>query len=514
MTERPGKCSGRSTTCGANDRVPLLPRAGLALLLLALSPTEARVSDLAGFSVEVRVRTGESSDTFAAVAASKAWSGGEIHDYTSHHDLGRSRDTGTLAGWALYLQPNGAWGWNIGDGEHRLEYQPTVARQPLNDNRWHHLAFVVDRASEAAWLYYDGANVAVYGLTGLGDVVGRDIDGALPGADRLNGEIEGRSRHDWMMTGAEVAASAAAAGVPPPAWVTGGAPSAQAVSQIRVMAWNIWHGGRRDGEVEGIQRVVDTIREAEADIVCMQETYGSGARLADALGYTLYLRSSNLSVLSRFPIRAVHDLFQPFNFGGVTLELTPGQLIAAFSLWIHYLPDYGGQMRDAATEALPTADELVTAEMETRGAEAEAIVGALTPILTADSAGAGGIPVIVAGDFNSPSHLDWTEATRQRHRDLVVPWPASATMARAGFIDAFRSVHPDPQSHPGITWSPRWGEAWQDRIDYVYFTGDGVMCTAARVIDEHPVDWPSDHAAVLTTLVLPEPPGSDPRDTD
>ena len=44
---------------------------------------------------------------------------------------------------------------------------------------------------------------------------------------------------------------------------------------FRTMTWNIWHGGREDGERIGPQRVVDVIRQSKADIVAMQETYGS-----------------------------------------------------------------------------------------------------------------------------------------------------------------------------------------------------------------------------------------------
>ena len=51
-------------------------------------------------------------------------------------------------------------------------------------------------------------------------------------------------------------------------------------------------------------------------------------------------------------------------------------------------------------------------------------------------------------------------------------------------------------------------EPWQDRLDCVYFPGDGVTCQAARVIDRHPDGWPSDHAAVLATLALPAPAGA------
>ena len=50
---------------------------------------------------------------------------------------------------------------------------------------------------------------------------------------------------------------------------------------FRTMTWNIWHGGREDGEKMGPQRVVDVIRQSKADIVAMQETYGSGEWISE-----------------------------------------------------------------------------------------------------------------------------------------------------------------------------------------------------------------------------------------
>jgi hypothetical protein len=228
----------------------------------------------------------------------------------------------------------------------------------------------------------------------------------------------------------------------------------------------------------------------------MQETYGSGAHIAAGLGFHYYLRSSNLSVLSRYPIRETHELYDPFRLGGATLELSEDQRLHLFSLWIHYLPDYGGRMKDVDTEV--SAELLLAEEMKTRGREIDEILELLAPLLRQSDT----VPVIVAGDFNSPSHLDWTESTRSRHRDLVVQWPVSGAMARAGFTDAFRHLHADALSDPGYTWSPRFEQAWKDRIDYVYLHGARLTPVAARVHDEQSPRWPSDHAAVVVDVTI------------
>jgi hypothetical protein len=66
------------------------------------------------------------------------------------------------------------------------------------------------------------------------------------------------------------------------------------------------------------------------------------------------------------------------------------------------------------------------------------------------------MPVIVGGDFNSGSHLDWTPAaaTLPNYMGRVVAWPAGIAMREAGFVDVFRFAHPDPIQDPGLIWSP------------------------------------------------------------
>ena len=65
-----------------------------------------------------------------------------------------------------------------------------------------------------------------------------------------------------------------------------------------------------------------------------------------------------------------------------------------------------------------------------------------------------GIPTFLTGDFNAPSHLDWTEAAvgLRPHVKYAMPWPVSMAVEAAGFRDAYRELHPDPVADPGLTW--------------------------------------------------------------
>ena len=88
--------------------------------------------------------------------------------------------------------------------------------------------------------------------------------------------------------------------------------------RISVMTWNIWHGGREDGETAGPQRVVDVIRDSGADIVAMQETYGSGEWISEQLGFHFHPCGTNVSILSRYPVVEDLSVFEAFKcVGGV-----------------------------------------------------------------------------------------------------------------------------------------------------------------------------------------------------
>ena len=242
-----------------------------------------------------------------------------------------------------------------------------------------------------------------------------------------------------------------------------------------------------------MQRVIDVIKESKADIVLMQETYGSGAIISDALNFHFYLISSNLSIMSRYPIGETYHTYDSFRCGAARIQLSKNQEIVVSSLWIHYLPSISKQLREGTTPK-----KLIAEEMKTRGKEIIKILKDLKPVIDDSNH----TPIIIGGDFNSPSHLDWTDATKDRkaHSGLVVDWPVSKSMTSAGFTDSFRKVYPDPAIHYSRTWSPAFPESMEQRIDYVYYKSNHLQAISGKVIDSHKVHFPSDHAAYITTL--------------
>ena len=145
--------------------------------------------------------------------------------------------------------------------------------------------------------------------------------------------------------------------------------------------------------------------------------------------------------------------------------------------------------------------------------------------------------VILGGDFNEPSHLDWIRETKDLydHNGLIIPWTVPLMLDNAGFVDTYREQFPDVLSHPGftfpadnplipverLTWTPDADE--RDRIDYIFyypypglelldaavFGPRGSISNSQRVTEatEDPFIeplgvWPTDHKGLLARFLL------------
>jgi endonuclease/exonuclease/phosphatase family metal-dependent hydrolase len=281
---------------------------------------------------------------------------------------------------------------------------------------------------------------------------------------------------------------------------------------LRVMSFNIWYGGVQVSQPE----VIDILKQSDADIIGLQEPDGQTAALAAAAGYPYV--DLRRHIISRVP------LFDPklgertdtgqsvYPLAGLDADaphvwamVAPGKVVALGNLHLTSDPYGPDLLRDGSP-----LDEVLQGETDTRLAEIDPFAAALAPLIAA------GTPVIVTGDFNTPSHLDYTEAAiglRPAMTDTV-PWPVTLQMEAAGFTDSFRAAHPDPVAHPGLTYSPgfpwpvqRDGES-MDRIDYVFAANAAVR--GAEVwgepgnpdVDKGFDPWPSDHRAVIADLTV------------
>ncbi|MGC4016293.1 MAG: endonuclease/exonuclease/phosphatase family protein [Luteolibacter sp.] len=265
-------------------------------------------------------------------------------------------------------------------------------------------------------------------------------------------------------------------------------------SKLRVMQWNILHGGRDDGKEEGPKRVVDVIREAKPDIVSMQETYGSGDFISKELGFHFHPRGTNVSIHTRYPVVEDISVYKEFCCSGALLELPGGRKIAFYAVWL----GYSKEIWEKGTREGLDEKQLLAA---CKASEVD-ILGILLGIKDRlKDAKYADVPLLICGDFNSMSHLDYVPAAKEQY-GFAIAWPTSSIITEAGFTDSYRELHPVVDRMKDRTWSPRFPEQQQDRIDYIYYKGRQLKALSCVIDEKHPVKFPSDHSALITDFQL------------
>jgi endonuclease/exonuclease/phosphatase family metal-dependent hydrolase len=291
---------------------------------------------------------------------------------------------------------------------------------------------------------------------------------------------------------------------------TAAAPSS---TTVRVMTLNIFYGGDeldlktgdwctvRTGCQETFAQVIEAIRESGADVVGLQEPTANTRLVAEELGWDYDERAH---VVSRFPVLDPSGADGDFVF----VEPEAGRVVAVANTHLPSTPYGPYRVRDGMSR-----EDVLALEKRVR-------LPALAEQLPAlEELAADGIPVFLTGDFNSPSHLDWTEAADDARDDIPFPveWPVSKGLADAAFTDSYRALNPNPVARPGFTWTPGGPESIRrevhDRIDWVLSAGPA-RATAGSVLGEdgnENVDlvvepWPSDHRGFVSTFdVTPAP---------
>jgi exodeoxyribonuclease-3 len=300
------------------------------------------------------------------------------------------------------------------------------------------------------------------------------------------------------------------------------APAIQADTVLTVMTFNTWGGGANEGKP--IDETAAVIRAAGADIIGIQETRQEAqrcseescppasesvaAKLAAALGYHHYDQAKTNdalwanAILSRYPIGAAtpNDL-------GVAIDVQ-GRRVFAFNIHFTDFPYQPYQVMGIPYGDAPylkSGAEAAQAAAKARGTGVALLVEDLEAAEGADAA-------FVFGDFNEPSHRDWTARTAAAGRHpFAVDFPTARAVEGQGFVDAYRAAHPDEVAKPGYTWEaiarPADVEVHHDRIDYVFARGTSLAVEQVRIFGEKApqadvvvTPRPSDHRAVAATV--------------
>ena len=281
---------------------------------------------------------------------------------------------------------------------------------------------------------------------------------------------------------------------------------------VSVMSYNIHRGGVVMLK-QPLSQTAKVIRSAKADIVGIQETRSPRGdklvELAKLLGWNHDMGKGS-NILTRYKI--IKSLGN-----GIKVELDSGREAYVFNLHLPSHPYQPYQLLGIRPkwhkhkfdiEFIKTETEAIKWAKKARGREVTKLLRNIRSISDKQAS------VFVVGDFNEPSHLDWTaRAAKAGRHPIKVEYPHSLAMTKAGFADAYRTIYSNEMENPGYTWSSFYKfddpTTHHDRIDFVYFKGKGIRLNEVKIVGETRKDadivispYPSDHRAVVADFRL------------
>jgi len=322
----------------------------------------------------------------------------------------------------------------------------------------------------------------------------------------------------------------------------------QAQFDVNFMTFNVWQEGT--SVTNGLVKIRDVIAKVNPDIVGFTEVRNFGGQdwttkiinelAALGLNYHRGYKGGDVSIISKFPILESKLVYNgegsiasfDINIFGKTVMVACGHL--DYTYYACYLPrGYNGgspnwnMIDDGTGKPKPVTDINQILSYNLLSTRDEQVKALLNHIKSKT------VPIIFMGDFNEPSHLDWTEKTSSLfdHSGMVIPWQNTRLLADSGFIDSYRAFFPNELHNPGITW-PSYAHgkgttSWtpladeRDRIDYIFYKGSEIQTTYVTLVGPREsyennqlsttftnnenfiadtLAWPSDHKALLTTL--------------
>lgn len=293
---------------------------------------------------------------------------------------------------------------------------------------------------------------------------------------------------------------------------------------IKVLTLNVLnsiaHGGWNDlnwknsGKSRGLL-ITKVIEKSGADIVCLQEYLHNDRWIEKAMEQLTseewYLRicPRNCAILSKYPIQDHGNIYL------TPVEIKDDLVIYMISghMNVNYFLPYllGSKSVDEACDLVIKSNQ----DMNWKHIISEAT-----------NAVNRGQSVIIAGDFNEPSHLDYTPKVVKKGivpatglRGLMSNILIDSLGYKDSWVEHRKQTGKDECSLRGFTWSPttwNYKKIWDDqRIDFIYYHSDVISCMEAKLVGETPnikIDgdnvevqlnpWPSDHRGVLAIFKI------------
>lgn len=319
--------------------------------------------------------------------------------------------------------------------------------------------------------------------------------------------------------------------------------------EIKFLQLNVWQEGTM--VKGGYDALVDELVRADADFVMLSEVRNyKGTRFCDRItaslaekGLTYYsFYSYDSGLLSKYPIKDSITIFPENGDHGSIYKLKAdvnGRDLCVYTAHLDYLNcsyymvrGYSGSTWAKLPQPVTNIDSLLADNTASQRDDAIKLF-----IEDANKEAAAGNFVIIGGDFNEPSHLDWIEATKDSadHHGVVIPWTVTTLLETNNYKDAYRVMYPNPVTHPGytypadckgadikkLTWAPDADE--RERIDYIFYYPSkgtklkdvsiygpkGSIRNSQRIQESsqdsfiEPIDiWPTDHKGVWAVFEI------------
>lgn len=322
-----------------------------------------------------------------------------------------------------------------------------------------------------------------------------------------------------------------------------------AQTDIKFLTFNVWQEGT--SVPNGLTKIKDVILKTNPDIIGFTEVRNYNnedwtTKIVDLLSasgrkYYRGYAGGDVSLISKYPIVSAKQTgagavsaFE-ININSTTIVVAVAHL--DYTDYACYLPrGYNGgtpdwnMIDDGNGNPKPVTDVNTVLSYNLKSDRDEQITSFINYAKSETR------PLILMGDFNEPSCLDWIAGTKNMfdHNGTIVPWQTTTALKNADYVDSYREFFPDPVTNPGISWPSyaheKGSTSWtpksdeRDRIDFIFHKGTTIktkyvalvgpkasyaknLSTTTYTSKENfladSLPWPSDHKAVFATLTFP-----------
>ena len=386
-------------------------------------------------------------------------------------------------GWEITANKFGGWGWKLSmDDLVIAEYETTSPKYVINDGKFHMLGFSYDYRRNQVWIFFDDEFIGIIAIKNA-DI--SNFKNLYIGGIGTNEQtsFDGYFKSLYLFKNVITLSNVRKLFHNNPRYNPSIGINGSFYPSIKVLTWNISNAGIKQGNVIGPQRTLRILKDSKADIIALQQPKGYLEYLAEGLGYYFYSASSNLAILSRYPIKNTIKFFKSNKLAGIEISISKTQNLFFFNISLRNNPDWSDYNNSY------TSEQFVSMENKGRANDIAEIMKLVDAIIKPKSS----TSIIFSGEFNSISAKD-DGGDYEKH-------PVSNILNKNNFLDSYRVAHSDARIYSGYTRNVKSKDKRKGRIDYIYFKGDKLRVYSSEVIKKHPIRFPSENYGVLTDFV-------------